>query len=40
MNKYGFHISKLHVTGTNVEPAKLKFKSGFNVVSGLHQVNQ
>ena len=35
MNKYGFHISKLHVTGVGVETAKLKFESGFNVISGL-----
>ncbi|WP_108802766.1 AAA family ATPase [Aquimarina sp. Aq107] len=35
MSNKGFYISKLHVTGNNVQTAKIKFESGFNVVSGL-----
>lgn len=35
MNNKGFYISKLHVTGRNVQKAKIEFATGFNVVSGL-----
>tara|TARA_R100000935_G_scaffold58415_2_gene95370 strand:+ start:45070 stop:46944 length:1875 start_codon:yes stop_codon:yes gene_type:complete len=35
MSKKGFYISKLHVTGRGLKKAKIEFKPGFNVVSGL-----
>lgn len=34
-NNQGFYISKLHISGLNLKTAKIEFKKGFNVISGL-----
>ncbi|MGM0844996.1 MAG: hypothetical protein ACQEUT_08465 [Bacillota bacterium] len=34
MNKMGFYIKKLIVTGENVEPAMVTFEAGLNIISG------
>lgn len=35
MDKLGFYISKIEVTGNNTKPARLEFEPGFNVLTGL-----
>jgi hypothetical protein len=34
MNKYGFYITDLKVTGENKKDAEISFKDGFNLISG------
>lgn len=34
-NNFGFYVSNLKVTGSNVKPANITFNTGFNVISGL-----
>jgi hypothetical protein len=35
MNKYGFYITNLRVTGENKKNAELSFKDGFNLITGV-----
>ena len=35
MNKYGFYITDLKVTGENKKDAEISFKDGFNLISGI-----